>query len=87
MLERLGNLEKALLIDDYAEDKDTGIIDLVLIGDLDPKNLQYLTIKTEKYVDRKIKTLALTADEFKKLAPKLDERPQFILCQIEHIND
>lgn len=83
MLERLGNLEKALLIDDYAEGKDTGIIDLVLIGELDQQNLQDLTKKTEKYIDRKIRTLSLTADEFKKLAPNLDQRPQFILWQRE----
>jgi hypothetical protein len=83
MLKRLGNLEKALLIDDYAEGKDTGIIDLVLIGDLDQNNLQDLTKKTEKYIDRKIRTLTLTADEFKKLALNLDQRPQFILWQRE----
>lgn len=83
IITRLGNLEKALLIDDYAEGKDTGIIDLVLIGDLDQNNLQDLTKKTEKYIDRKIRTLSLTADEFKRLAPNLDQRPQFILWQRE----
>jgi len=80
---RLGNLEKALLVDDYAEGKDTGIIDLVLIGDLDQNNLQDLTKKTEKHIDRKIRTLSLTADELKKLSPNLDQRPQFILWQHE----
>jgi hypothetical protein len=83
MFERLGNLEKAQLIDDYAEGKDTGIIDLVLVGDLDQNNLQDLTKKAEKYIDRKIRTLSLTADEFKRLAPNLDQRPQFILWQRE----
>ncbi|MCF8069570.1 MAG: winged helix-turn-helix domain-containing protein [Desulfobacterales bacterium] len=83
MIERIGNLEKALLIDDYAEGKDTGIIDLILIGNIDKDNLQDLTNKTEKYIDRKIRTLSLTADEFKKLAPNLDQRPQFVLWQRE----
>jgi len=32
---RLGNVEKACLLDDYAEAKDTGIIDLLLIGKID----------------------------------------------------
>lgn len=81
MIERLGNLEKALLIDDYAEGKDTGIIDLVLIGDIDPENLQDLTKKTEKYIDRKIRTLALTVKEYEQLAANLDQRPQFLLWQ------
>jgi predicted transcriptional regulator len=30
IINRLGNLERAYLVDDYAEGKDTGIIDLVL---------------------------------------------------------
>ena len=31
IINRLGNLEKAYLVDDYAEGKDTGIIDIVLV--------------------------------------------------------
>jgi len=81
MIKRLGNLEMALLVDDYAEGKDTGIIDLVLIGNIDQNNLQDLTKKTEKYINRKIRTLSLTADEYVQLAPNLDNRPSFVLWQ------
>ncbi len=81
ILERLGNLERAILIDDYAEGKDTGIIDLVLIGNIDQANLQDLTTKTEKYIDRKIRTLVLSENEYKKLSSNLAKRPQFILWQ------
>ena len=81
MIERLGNLEQAILIDDYAEGRDTGIIDLVLVGDIDINNLQDLTKKTEKYIDRKIRTLPLTREEYIKLKPALSKRPQFILWQ------
>lgn len=79
MIEQLGNLEQAILIDDYAEGKDTGIIDLVLIGNIDLGNLQDLTGKTEKYINRKIRTLALTADEYNQLAHNLNKRPNFVL--------
>lgn len=81
IIERLGNLEEAYLIDDYAEGKDTGIIDLVLVGDIDQANLQDLTRKTEKYIDRKIRTLVLSADEFKSMEKKLKNRPQFLLWE------
>jgi DNA-binding MarR family transcriptional regulator len=81
MLERLGNLEKAILIDDYAEGKDTGIVDLVLIGDIDQINLQDLTRKTEKYIDRKIRTLTLTHTEYDFLFKNLEQRPQFVLWE------
>ena len=81
IIERLGNLEKALVIDDYAEGKDTGIIDLVLIGDIDQDNLRDLTTKTEKYIERKIRTLVLNGDEFKKLRDNLELKPQFVLWE------
>lgn len=81
MIERLGNLEQAILIDDYAEGKDTGIIDLVLVGDIDQTNLQDLTQKTEKYIERKIRTLVLTGQEYSRLSSNLSNRPSFLLWQ------
>ena len=75
ILERLGNLEEAYLIDDYAEGKDTGIIDLVLVGDIDRENLVDLVQKTERYIDRKIRTLVLTTGEWGKMQPSLMKRP------------
>jgi len=81
IIKRLGNLEMALLVDDYAEGKDSGIIDLVLIGNIDQNNLQDLTKKTERYINRKIRTLSLPADEYVQLAPNLDNRPNFVLWQ------
>jgi len=81
MIERLGNLEMVLLVDDYAEGKDTGIIDLILIGNIDQRNLQDLTKKTEIYINRKIRTLSLTTIEYKQLTPNLNSRPNFVLWQ------
>ena len=81
IIERLGNLKQAILIDDYAEGKDSGIIDLILIGNIDQNELQDLTRKTEKYIERKIRTLVLTTDEYNRLVPNLNSRPQFLLWQ------
>jgi len=79
ILERLGNLEEAYLIDDYAEGKDTGIIDLVLIGEIDQENLFDLVQKTEKYIDRKIRTLTLKLEEWANMQKKLRDRPILLL--------
>jgi DNA-binding transcriptional ArsR family regulator len=81
MINRQGNLELALLIDDYAEGKDTGIIDLLLVGNINQESLTDLTKKTELYIERKIRTLVLTNEEFKKMSPTLNKRPQLILWQ------
>ncbi|MFC1843571.1 winged helix-turn-helix domain-containing protein [Thermodesulfobacteriota bacterium] len=81
IIERLGNLEEAYLIDDYAEGKDTGIIDLVLIGDIDQNNLADLVRKTERYIDRKIRTLVLASDEWLKMQDNLRKRPMLKLWE------
>ncbi len=81
IIERLGNLEKAILLDDYAQGKDTGIIDLVLVGNINKKNLQDLVEKTERYIDRKIRVLTMTNQEYKRFLPKLNARPSLVLWQ------
>jgi DNA-binding transcriptional ArsR family regulator len=67
IVKRLGNLEKAYVVDDYAEGRDTGIIDVVLMGDIDPYHLNDLTRKKERYVKRKIRTLILNPGEFRSI--------------------
>ena len=75
VIQRLGRLEFAFLLDDYAEGKDTGIIDLGLVGDIDQANLADLVRKTERYIGRKIRTLVLTRDEYERLRGVLGKRP------------
>lgn len=70
VIERLGNLEAVYLTGDYASGKDTGIIDLVLIGDVDRDQLDDVTLKTEKYINRKIRTMVLNQDEYENLAQR-----------------
>jgi len=83
ILTRLGDLEKAYLIDDYAEGKDTGIIDLVLVGNIDEYHLNDLSRKTERYIKRKIRTLVLNWEEFKAFEPTLQNRPHFLVWERE----
>ena len=75
---RLGNLEKAYLIDDYAEGKDTGIVDLLLVGDIDQYHLNDLSRKTERYINRKIRTLVLTQKEFENFLTTLKYTSQSV---------
>jgi DNA-binding transcriptional regulator YhcF (GntR family) len=81
IIQRLGNLERAYLIDDYAEGKDTGIIDIILVGDIDPYHLNDLSKKTERYIKRKIRSLSLTKAEYLKFYPKLKKRPQILIWE------
>ena len=81
IVERLGNLEKAYVIGDYAEGKDTGIIDLLLVGDIDQYHLNDLSRKTERYINRKIRTLVLTEMEFKSFSATLKAPPNLLIWE------
>jgi hypothetical protein len=81
ILSRLGRLELAFLMDDYAQGKDTGIIDLGLVGNIDTSNLQDMIKKTERYIGRKIRTLVLSQNEYKNLQERLIQRPHMIIWQ------
>jgi len=81
IVSRLGDLERAYLLDDYAEGKDTGIIDLMLVGDIDQYHLNDLSRKTERYINRKIRTLVLSREEYNDLHPKLQDRPQVLIWE------
>lgn len=70
VIQRLGNLQAAYLIGDYASGKDSGIIDIVLIGEIDSAQLEDVVHKTERYIKRKIRPLVLNDSEFKKLKSK-----------------
>ena len=70
VIERLGNLEEVYLAGDYAQGMDTGIIDLILIGNINREHLDDVIMKTERYIDRKIRPLILKTDEFLMLEKK-----------------
>lgn len=81
IVQRLGNLEMAFLIDDYAEGKDTGIIDILLVGTVDEYHLNDLTRKTERYIKRKIRCLVMSRNEYQSLQPKLSMMPKMLIWE------
>src|SRR5690606_15985266 len=66
MMARLGALDMALITGDYADGKDTGIIDLVLVGDVNVQPLLGYVERAEGLINRRIRTLVLNQDEFEK---------------------
>jgi hypothetical protein len=79
IIHRLGELDCAYLIDDYAEGRDTGIVDLLLVGHINTHQLDDLRKKTERYIGRKIRTLVLTRKEFEHFQPHLVDRPRLFI--------
>ena len=81
IVQRLGNLEQAFLIADYAEGKDTGIIDILLVGEIDDYHLNDLTRKTERYTKRKIRSLVMSRDEYQSLQHKFSKMPKLLIWE------
>lgn len=72
VLSKLGQVNEAYIIGDYAKGVDSGIIDVVIIGSIDYNYLIQLTQKAEKIINRKIRTLILSPAEKKDYELKLD---------------
>lgn len=68
-----GDVHAAYVTGDYANGIDSGIIDLVLVGNLDVEHVLKAVIKGEKILERKIRTLTLKHDEFARMRPKLED--------------
>lgn len=61
---KIGKLDMVFITGDYANGKDSGIIDLVLVGRVDSQALHNYVKKAEDLIHRKIRTLVLSNDEF-----------------------
>jgi len=64
VLAKLGDLKLAFITGDYAEGKDTGIIDLVLVGKINKMYVIRLIEKAEEIIHRKIRFIILNDAEY-----------------------
>ena len=80
IIKRVGNLDSAFVRGDYASGIDSGLIDLVLIGEsVNQKEIERVRIKTEKLISRKISILILSKSEYNKLEATFSKEPKLIL--------
>ena len=79
ILRNLGRLEIALVVGDYARGIDSGIIDLIVVGDIDRDYLQSLVVKTEELVKRRIRTLVMGREEYERYAVRLTKQDKLVV--------
>ena len=77
IVQSLGEVKSAYIIGDYAKGVDSGIIDLIIIGEIDQEILRQFIKKMEKIINRKIRPMILTKKEFKRLDKTLDIKHAF----------
>ena len=67
LVKKLGKVEAAYLIGDYARGIDSGLVDIVLVGDIDKIALDRIAEKRGKDISRKIRPLVVTKQEIQSL--------------------
>lgn len=60
----LGDVHSVYILDDYAQGKDSGLIDVLIVGNIDRSRLNDLRRIVEAKVGRKVRTMDMTPDEF-----------------------
>ncbi|MBN2542428.1 winged helix-turn-helix transcriptional regulator [bacterium] len=73
ILKRVGEPDLAFITGDYARGIDSGLIDLVIIGEVNVDKLKEYKETTESLIKRKIRILILDNKEYKKLERKFLE--------------
>lgn len=77
VMNSLGNVESVYILDDYAQGKDSGIIDLLVVGEVDREQLESLRQITEKKINRMIRVMSMTCGELDAHKAVLLERPNW----------
>ena len=68
---KLGDVKSAYIIGDYAKGIDSGIIDLLLVGNINKAELTRIVDNASFNINRKIRYLILTKKEVQKLSSEL----------------
>ena len=80
ILNTLGKIDFAFVRGDYAAGIDSGLIDLVIVGeDINTRELERVKVKTEALIHRKISVLLLTGEEYENLKPMFEREPVLVL--------
>lgn len=80
IIRKLGDIRLAFIRGDYAHGKDSGLIDLVVVGNnINRKELERVQRKTETLIERKINILVLDEKEYGNLNKLFKKEPRLLL--------
>ncbi|MAZ07924.1 MAG: transcriptional regulator [Rickettsiales bacterium] len=72
LIKKLGDVESAYLVGDYAQGIDSGLIDMIFIGNIDKVQLDQIAERRGKDIARKIRPMVLTVEELRSLWSQLN---------------
>jgi len=73
----LGDVRAVYILDDYAEGKDSGLIDVLIVGDIDKARLDNLLAVVEGKINRKVRAMNITVEDFERNRKVFLERPHW----------
>lgn len=80
IINKAGDIHLAFIRGDYAIGNDSGLIDLVIVGNkINEDEIERVRKKTEILIDRKIALLKLSLNEYKNLKEKFSKEKALIL--------
>lgn len=73
----LGSVEHVYILDDYALGKDSGLIDLLIVGMVDRDKLEQLRQVAEQKINRTIRIISQDPDQFEENKEVFLSRPNW----------
>lgn len=77
VMSSLGEVNAVYILDDYAKGIDSGLIDVLVVGDIDKSRLDELRRIVEQKVERKVRVMDVTPLEFRKSKDIFLNRPHW----------
>ena len=77
ILNDLGKVDAVYALDDYANGRDSGLIDLLIVGTVDMDKIQGMKRSAEMEIKRKIRLMVMTAQEFDESRDMILKRPNW----------
>lgn len=77
VMSKVGRVDAVYILDDYAQGKDSGLIDVLVIGEVNRKKIESLIGPVESKIERKLRVLVLGAEEFENSREVYISRPHW----------
>lgn len=77
IMKKVGHIEAVYLLDDYALGKDTGIIDILVVGKIDKIQMETFRQSAEEKIKRKIRVMDVDSQEFLQKREMFLKRPHW----------
>jgi hypothetical protein len=77
VMKNVGRVDAVYILDDYAQGRDSGLIDVLVVGDVNRKKIESLVPPVESKIGRKLRVLILEPEEFEASREVFMSRPNW----------